>query len=208
VRKKWRTQNGKKLEHFIGGQGLQTRKLGSEAALLDLAARLYDLPRSLTVDEMVAEVRLLGCRERCRRAARSGLKEGAIDSATPKIMRQPDGSIGVDLTKFYRREEALRNPVLPSEYAPECPAPRPAAISEFYDSWEWKRLSYETRKARGQRCECCGATPKHGVRIVCDHIRPVRYYWTLRWNRSNLPSPLRRLQHGQGQPGRDRLESR
>jgi 5-methylcytosine-specific restriction endonuclease McrA len=66
------------------------------------------------------------------------------------------------------------------------PATSEKAIAEFYKSWDWKRLSYETRKERGQRCECCGATPAHGVRIVCDHIKPIRKHWHLRLDRDNL----------------------
>jgi HNH endonuclease len=55
----------------------------------------------------------------------------------------------------------------------------------FYKSWEWKKLRYEILKERGARCECCGATPEHGARIVVDHIKPVRRFWQLRLEKSN-----------------------
>lgn len=59
-------------------------------------------------------------------------------------------------------------------------------IDEFYDSWEWKRLSYDIKKQRGRICECCGATPEHGARIVTDHVKPLRFYWNLRLDPKNL----------------------
>ena len=59
-------------------------------------------------------------------------------------------------------------------------------IKDFYQSLEWKRLSYEVKRERGRRCECCGATPEHGVRIVTDHVKPIRKHWHLRFERSNL----------------------
>jgi|SRR5215207_2871468 len=69
---------------------------------------------------------------------------------------------------------------------PEVKPKRSDRLKEFYRSLEWKRLSYETRKARGQRCECCGATPDHGARIVCDHIKPIRHHWALRLDAGNV----------------------
>lgn len=69
----------------------------------------------------------------------------------------------------------------------ETPAPADEGrIEAFYKSWAWKRLSYQTRLDRGQRCECCGATPEHGVRIVCDHIKPMRRFWHLRLDPGNV----------------------
>ena len=59
-------------------------------------------------------------------------------------------------------------------------------ISGFYDSWEWKRLRYDFLKDKQRRCQCCGATPESGVRIVVDHIKPIRHYWHLRLDSANL----------------------
>jgi len=69
------------------------------------------------------------------------------------------------------------------------PPPKPPnnakKLRDFYDSWEWKRLSYDTKKARGRKCECCGAKAPD-VRIVTDHIKPIRHHWELRLDVSNL----------------------
>lgn len=59
------------------------------------------------------------------------------------------------------------------------------AIKNFYVSWEWKRLSYDIKLERGRKCECCGAKAPD-VRIITDHIKPLRKYWSLRLVRSNL----------------------
>lgn len=59
-------------------------------------------------------------------------------------------------------------------------------IDAFYASWEWKRLRYDYLKGKERRCECCGARPSDGVRIVVDHIKPIRHYWHLRFEKSQL----------------------
>lgn len=58
-------------------------------------------------------------------------------------------------------------------------------IKEFYASWEWKRLSYDVKQERGRICECCGARPPKAV-IHTDHIKPLRKYWHLRLERTNM----------------------
>lgn len=63
---------------------------------------------------------------------------------------------------------------------------RQAEIEAFYDSWEWKKVRYEFLKGRERRCLCCGAGPEHGVRVVVDHIKPIRHHWDLRLDPNNL----------------------
>lgn len=75
-----------------------------------------------------------------------------------------------------------RRPVRPNR---QRNMPSQAKIRKFYDSWEWKKLSYDIKLERGRRCECCGAAAPE-VRIHTDHIKPVRHYWNLRFERSNL----------------------
>jgi HNH endonuclease len=69
---------------------------------------------------------------------------------------------------------------------PKKPKPPPEdKIKKFYASWEWKRLSYDAKLQRGRKCECCGAQPPQ-VRIITDHIKPIRHHWHLRLDPSNL----------------------
>lgn len=89
------------------------------------------------------------------------------------------------------REEAVDRKLRAMGIDPRRPTRPTSVVSEralkaFYKSWEWARLSYETRKQRGNRCECCGATPAHGVRIVCDHVQPLRKAWDRRLDQTNL----------------------
>lgn len=59
-------------------------------------------------------------------------------------------------------------------------------LKAFYDSWEWKRLAFDCKKRDGRRCMCCGSTPADGVRIVSDHIKPLRKHWELRLDPANI----------------------
>lgn len=63
--------------------------------------------------------------------------------------------------------------------------PSEDSITAFYASWEWKRLSYDIKLERGRKCECCGAKAPD-VRIVTDHVKPLRHYWHLRLDVMNL----------------------
>lgn len=65
-------------------------------------------------------------------------------------------------------------------------APSQAAINEFYASWEWKRLRYDTMQKLGFTCMCCRASRMSGEPLVVDHIKPVRWFWDLRLEPTNL----------------------
>jgi 5-methylcytosine-specific restriction endonuclease McrA len=56
----------------------------------------------------------------------------------------------------------------------------------FYASWQWARVRYEFLKGKERKCACCGSTVADGERIVCDHIKPIRYFWDLRLDPKNL----------------------
>lgn len=57
---------------------------------------------------------------------------------------------------------------------------------EFYNSWFWKKIRYEAlRKAEGKCC-LCGRSAKDGVRLVVDHIKPLREYPSLALDINNL----------------------
>lgn len=61
-----------------------------------------------------------------------------------------------------------------------------ARIDEFYSSWEWSRVRYDFVKGKNRLCQCCGASPTDGVRIVVDHIKPIRHHWARRLDPANL----------------------
>lgn len=85
----------------------------------------------------------------------------------------------------------LGNPELP-QAQPKRPAvpkkskPPFEATAAFLLSYEWRTLRMQVLVKRGPRCECCGATPKDGIRINVDHIKPRRKHPELALVESNL----------------------
>lgn len=79
------------------------------------------------------------------------------------------------------------NSNVPARYKRTTQA-REVEIKSFYLSREWLTSvgRYKAIKAAGGRCQCCGSSSKDGVRIVVDHIKPVRRYWHLRFDENNL----------------------
>lgn len=68
----------------------------------------------------------------------------------------------------------------------------------FLLSFEWRKLRYTVLEKRGARCECCGATPKDGIRIHVDHIKPRRKYPELALSEANLQVLCEVCNHGKG----------
>lgn len=95
-----------------------------------------------------------------------------------------------------------------TEYQPETPKPRikkatPAKSDdvnapEFLSSYAWRSLRMRVLTARGARCECCGASPKDGIVINVDHIKPRRKYPELALEASNLQILCDVCNHGKG----------
>lgn len=47
-------------------------------------------------------------------------------------------------------------------------------------------IRYEVLKKRGAKCEACGRTPKDGVAMHVDHIKPRRLFPKLEYSKANL----------------------
>lgn len=62
---------------------------------------------------------------------------------------------------------------------------RQKARQAFYSSRSWLTLRVIVLKKRGNRCECCGASPPD-VRIHVDHIKPRALFPTLALDETNL----------------------
>jgi hypothetical protein len=68
----------------------------------------------------------------------------------------------------------------------------PSDPKAFYRSWAWREVRFLALEKHGRRCQCCGATPDmldiagNPVRIVVDHIKPLRHNWDLRLSLDNL----------------------
>ena len=68
----------------------------------------------------------------------------------------------------------------------------------FLASFEWRRLRMEVLTERGARCECCGTSPKDGIVIHVDHIKPRRRFPELALTKANLQVLCEVCNHGKG----------
>lgn len=60
------------------------------------------------------------------------------------------------------------------------------AGASFYSTPEWKRARYQAIVKYGNSCQCCGASPKDGIVIHVDHIKPKSLYPELALDIDNL----------------------
>lgn len=62
------------------------------------------------------------------------------------------------------------------------------SAKDFYASWEWKELRYNTLKRYGPKCMLCGWTKAIGGDncIVVDHIKPLRKFPNLALEPTNM----------------------
>lgn len=68
-------------------------------------------------------------------------------------------------------------------------------LSEFYESFEWRKLRYSVIQKYGRVCMACGRSD--GI-IHVDHIQPIRRFWELRLNADNLQVLCEECNHGKG----------
>lgn len=167
------------IKEYVFGAGIKRKKL-SAAQLIQHAADIYQVPVTATCDEIVELINALGKpAQRKRRHIFRALNSVAL----PKYHH--------DAQDFIDRKPSPQTARLPQNQpnyrAPKIDkgAPTEKMIREFYDSWDWKRLSYDVKIERGRKCECCGAQAPD-VRVHTDHVKPIRKYWHLRLLRSNL----------------------
>lgn len=101
--------------------------------------------------------------------------------------------------RFNRRQAKKHQPNRsPSERAPQRPMVTRtihyrydeadnARLDDFYQSREWRLMRYEALRLHGGRCQCCGASPEDGRTVLnVDHVKPLRVFWELRLEISNL----------------------
>lgn len=69
---------------------------------------------------------------------------------------------------------------------------------DFLQSYEWRALRMRVLSKRGAVCECCGSSPKDGIRINVDHIKPRKLYPELALEEANLQVLCDVCNHGKG----------
>lgn len=71
-------------------------------------------------------------------------------------------------------------------------------VNGFYLTYEWRKVRYDVLQKLGGRCCLCGRTARDGIQIHVDHIKPVKKYWALRLEPSNLQVLCNECNHGKG----------
>jgi 5-methylcytosine-specific restriction endonuclease McrA len=67
---------------------------------------------------------------------------------------------------------------------------------DFLNSYEWRVLRMRIIVKYGAKCQCCGATPKDGIVINVDHIKPRKLFPELALDENNLQILCNVCNHG------------
>lgn len=109
---------------------------------------------------------------------------GPLSIKTKEWRREALGTLAAEIQR--RKNEAHKKLPNFSKEQKEAGPPSQKMIRDFYDSPQWKRLSYRAKITLGRRCMVCGKTPEDGIVIHTDHIKPIRHHWALRLDPNNL----------------------
>lgn len=88
--------------------------------------------------------------------------------------------------------------VEPVVYRNGVPAITQEQASEFYASHEWRVLRYRIIRAAKGQCQACGTRPSGSVYLNVDHIKPLRFFWSLRLDPKNLQCLCSLCNEGKG----------
>lgn len=181
------------IKGFLGARGVKVSSVGGPGAVVQLARLLFDVPSGLDAEQVAEHISSLSNSKRRKLL----VKNAAANLETVERYFTPKSSgwkAACKLAQKQRWAEKSRQFQADIYFAdkpemlapPEDKPPTERALREFYDTWDWKKVRYEVLRDRGRRCECCNAAAEHGVRIVVDHIKPVRFNWSLRLSKGNL----------------------
>jgi hypothetical protein len=73
-----------------------------------------------------------------------------------------------------------------------------AKSNDFLKTYEWRKVRMEVLKKHGARCQCCGASPKEGIVLNVDHIKPRKLFPHLALDINNLQVLCAECNHGKG----------
>lgn len=75
--------------------------------------------------------------------------------------------------------------------------PKKFSSRNFYQSYAWRKLRYQTLNKYGRKCMCCGFTGPDR-RLHIDHIKSIRKFWHLRLDPDNVQVLCEDCNHGKG----------
>lgn len=118
---------------------------------------------------------------------RRKMKSCSADKEAPLPVYDPEQIRDLRLTPSDLLKDQIREMLLAKHEAHQARRAQGKTPSqEFYAGKAWQALRYQVISERGNKCECCGATPEHGVRLDVDHIKPRSKYPELALEKSNL----------------------
>jgi 5-methylcytosine-specific restriction endonuclease McrA len=110
--------------------------------------------------------------------------------------------------QFVKSFNAASGNVAVDEITVKVTAKKPSAAAKkksisvtsdaFLMSYEWRKIRMLAIKKHGNRCQCCGASPKDGIKINVDHIKPRKLYPSLALDINNLQILCNVCNHGKG----------
>ena len=148
-----------RLKGAIGAFGLKTQQCKTDEDLMKLARQVFAIPKEVSsIHRALDFIRSMPTADR--------LQRGRFASAIIGKRQKQTSPLPISVSSPPRQKST-------------------AKPKNFYRSWEWKKLRYQILCERGPKCECCGAQPIDGVRLVVDHIKSVRHHWHLRLDKAN-----------------------
>ena len=109
------------------------------------------------------------------------LNRDALIDCTKEVYLMSSGGTGVIPRHLIEDKKPLSH-----EYCPHKMTVCNMPSVKFYQSSEWRDVRYKALVKHGNRCCCCGASPKRGAVIHVDHIKPRSIYPEYALNLDNL----------------------
>lgn len=150
---------------YLGAARIKIRG-ASESEIILLAANLFEIDPTPTLEAMYDAITALGPIER-KRKCRAYREANGIPHPTRPEPR----------TKVVFRPPPVRKPP---------PRIRLKPGQSFYDTDEWRDVRYRALVIHGGCCQCCGASPCRGKPLHVDHIKPRSKFPELELDLNNL----------------------
>lgn len=131
---------------------------------------------------------------------RGGTNKFLFQKIAEVLGRRWDGTkaAGYALVHEYVQSPGVERDNAPSEKKSTQTKAQYVISDDFLLSYEWRRLRMVVLKKLGARCGCCGATPKDGVKMHVDHVKPRRLFPDLALVEENLQILCEVCNHGKG----------
>ena len=198
------------IEAYLGAAGIKTTAVAKTTdEFFGLVKEVYGVSatpgQTFAANADLVQAHISGIPRKVRRRLQQAAKARRAEIIR-KVTSAGAANDPVKKTPSAVMQKAHREPFKAKRVDPCATSPRPSAEMKeaFYKSWDWRTLRMDVLKARGRRCECCGATPINTdmagqpVKICVDHINPLATHWHLRLDRTNCQILCDECNQGKG----------